>query len=199
MGSKDKVVHLQLPAVDLQRLDTWMPDIAATLRPGAPVAPKGNGEIRIGRRGSLAIYPDGGFMDYEADIGGHGAMALIAHLTEQEAAAVRRFALDWLRAYPGIGPLVPSQMNAEAAIARDQLHAARAHDVLMNLVPVTADTPSAINLIDRGLPGPYPGNLLGHLPLNLARLAEHAIVGLLTREDGTVIGVQLGYLTPAGD
>jgi hypothetical protein len=152
ISPNDKIVHLHLPAADAERLNTWTPEIAATLRPDAPVHPNGD-EIRFGNKGSLAIYTDGGFMDYEADIGGADAMALIAHLTEQHAAAVRRFAVDWLRTHPGIGPLVPSRMTADAQAARDRLRAEWAREVLAKIIPV-AGTPSELNLNNRGLVGP---------------------------------------------
>jgi hypothetical protein len=44
----------------------------------------------------------------------------------------------------------------------------------------------------------YLERLVKHLPLG-ARSGEHALVGLISREDGEVIGVQLGYLDPFGN
>jgi hypothetical protein len=63
---EDKVVQLNLSPADIARLNTWLPEIASSLRPGAPAQESGE-EIRIGNKSSLAIYPDGCWADYEAD------------------------------------------------------------------------------------------------------------------------------------
>jgi hypothetical protein len=191
-----RIVQFSLPEADLARLNTWLPEIATSLRPDAPVHANGD-EIRIGHKGSLALYPDGGWMDYEADIGGPDALTFIAHDTEQDAAGVRRFAIDWLRRHAGFGPLVPPQSTTNPQAARDRLHADWAREILANVVPV-AGTPSEMNLNGRGLVGPYPDALVQHLPLGKARLGECGLIGLITRESGEVVGAQVGYLDPSG-
>jgi hypothetical protein len=65
----DRIVQFSLPIADLERLNSWLPDIAMSLLPGAPVQAS-DGEIRIGRNRGLAIYSDAHWWDYEADQGG---------------------------------------------------------------------------------------------------------------------------------
>jgi hypothetical protein len=85
------IVQLNFTATELTRLDTWGPTIATELRPNVPLYTNSEGETRIGRRSSLAIYPDGGWMDFEGDHGGPGALSLILYLTGQDPAWVRHF------------------------------------------------------------------------------------------------------------
>jgi hypothetical protein len=177
-------------------LNTWLPVIAQTLLPDAPVLATGD-EIRLGTKGSLALYSDGGWMDYEADHGGDDAVTLIAHLAEQDLAWVRRFALDWLKMHQGNGPFSLTGINENAARRRAERNAARAREALDKMVPLPG-TPSAMNLEDRGLPPVYPDGLLGHLGLCEARLGECALVAVFTNEAGEIGGVQLGFLTPSG-
>jgi hypothetical protein len=189
------IVQFSLPTADAKRLSTWSPEIVQTLLPDAPCHSNGH-ETRFGRRGSLAVYPDGGWFDYEAYAGGDDAVTLIAHLIDNPA-GVRSFSLDWLKAHPGVGPFALTENNEDAARRRDELHAARAHEALGKMVPLPG-TESAINLVEvRGLPPVFPP-LLGHLGLGHARHGEAALVAAFTNEAGTIGGVQLGYLTPGG-
>jgi hypothetical protein len=191
------VVQLNFTATELTRLDTWGPTIATELRMNAPVYVGSEGETRIGRRGSLAIYPDGGWMDFEGDHGGPGALSLILYLGGQDPAWVRRFVQDWLQAHPGNGPLHPDTIGEGEAKKRAERYAARAREVLAEIQPIVG-TVSETYLTDRTLPGSYPTGLLGHLPVNKARLGECALVATLTDSKGSVLGVQVGYLTPSG-
>jgi hypothetical protein len=153
------VVQLSLSDAQLRQLTSWLPQIAADLRKGAPIQNSGD-EIRVGNKGSLALYPDGGWMDYEADHGGPDALSFIAHeLGSKGPATIRRFAVDWLTTHPGAGSFVPDQISEAAAKARAARHAARAKAALEQLQPL-ADTDSATNLLSRGLPGPIPGCLV---------------------------------------
>jgi hypothetical protein len=189
------VVQLALSEAQLRQLTSWLPEIVAALRKGAAIQANGD-EIRVGAKGSLALYPDGGWMDYEADHGGPDAISFIAHeLGTQGPGAVRRFAVDWLAAHPGTGSFVPDRIGEAAAQARAERHAAWAREALDKMQPLEG-TGSEAYLISRGLPGPYPEGLLGHLPH--ARLGESALVAKLTDAAGDVLGVQLGYLAPGG-
>jgi hypothetical protein len=181
--------------VDSKRLDTWAPEIAQTLLPGVPCHSNGD-EIRIGRKGSLALYADGGWFDYEAWVGGDDTVTLIAHLTENPA-EVRRFSLDWLKAHPGAGSFALSGANEDAARKRAELHAARAREAQAQQIPLTGTASAAFFTDERGLPPVFP-ELLGHLPLSHARLGECALVAAFTDEAGKVGGAQLTYLTPIG-
>ena len=73
--------------------------------------------------------------------------------------------------------------------------AAECREVLANCRDL-AGTASEVYLKRRGLPGPYPADLLGHL--DDARIGESAFVGKLT-EHGRITGVLLTYLTPDGE
>ena len=184
---------VSLPDIQARLLTSWLPEIAARLRPEAPQQAS-NGEIRVGRKGSLALYSDGGWADYESDQAGLGALSLITHELG-DAATARRFALDWLKTHPGVGSFVPDRITEAAAQARAERNALWAKQVLDRMQPI-AMTDSAANLVSRGLLGPYPEGLLGHLPD--ARLGESALVALLTGLQGSVLGLQLGYLAPGG-
>jgi hypothetical protein len=189
-----KLGQYGLSDADHRRLTTWLPEIATALRPGAPVAANGD-EVRLGNKGSLTIYADGGWIDFEADHRGYGALTLIAHLSEEDPAVVRRFALAWLRDHPGMGQFKLDHASEAAAAARVERNAVWAQQIVEQALPVDG-TPSARNLEQRGLTTPYLSGLVAHLPN--ARLGEAALAAKLTRADGTVIGVQLGYLAPDG-
>jgi hypothetical protein len=196
ISNPDTVVQFSLPAADSKRLDTWMPAIAQTLLPGTPCHDTGD-ELRIGRKGSCAIYRDGHWHDYEADTWGDSAVTLIAHLLDGDLARTRRFALEWLQTHPGVGSSTITDDNSDAAQQRAAVFAARAREALAKMVPLLG-TESAVNLVEhRGLPPVFPP-LLGHLKLCDARLGEAALVATFTNEAGEIGGVQLGYLTPRG-
>jgi hypothetical protein len=186
--------RLGLSAGDAGRLSTWMPEIAAALRPGVPVTAIGD-EIRIGRKGSLVLHADGGWHDHEAAVGGFGGSTLIVHLRDCTPVEARQFAQGWLRDHPGTGRFVLNHISEAAAQERAQRHAAWAKRITETALPLSG-TPSETYLAQRGLTGPHPVGLLAHMPN--ARLGESALVARLTLADGTVIGVQLGYLAPQG-
>jgi putative DNA primase/helicase len=196
------VVQPPLPEADARRLTSWLPEIVVKLRPQAPQQAN-NGEIRVGNRGSLALYADGGWTDYEADRGGHGAFSFVEYELG-DAGKARRFAAEWL-SRPGFGSFVPEAISEEAAEARAELFARRATEALEKMLPAerwSSTTPpvSMLNLLARGLPGPYPEGLLGYLGLDDARFSETALIAILTGVDGARLGVQLGYLTlPNGE
>ena len=180
---------------DSRRLTSWLSEIVAQLRPNAPQRDD-NGAIRTGNRGSLVLYPDGGWFDFEADRGGHGALSFLKYELGN-ISKVRSVAAEWL-SRPGSGRFVPEAISEEAARARAELYAQRAREALRDMQPAeqwsaTAPPVSMLNLMARGLSGPYPEKLLGHL--DNARLGETALVAILTGLDGTPLGVQLGYLT----
>jgi putative DNA primase/helicase len=189
-----KIAQHGLSDAEHRRLTTWSPEIATALRPGVPITACGD-EIRIGNKGSLALYPDGGWSDYEAAFGGFGASSLIVHLGSFSASEARKFSQTWLRDHPGTGRFSIDGICEAKAQASAQRNADWARQVTERAQPLHG-TSSAIYLAQRGLVEPYPAGLLAHL--TNARLDESALVARLTRPDGTVIGVQLGYLDPHG-
>jgi putative DNA primase/helicase len=199
MDPLNKIVYLPLPAADARRLTSWFPEIVARWRPDAPQR-SDNSSIRVGNKGSLVLYADGGWYDFEADQGGHGALSFVACETE-DAVAARRFASEWL-SRPGFGSFEPDGISEAAAQARAELYARRAQEIIEQTLPVeqwssAAPPSSMLNLIARGLPEPYPSGLIGHLAD--ARYAESALIARLTGAEGKVLGVQVGYLLSNGE
>jgi hypothetical protein len=184
-------VQLPIGDADSARLDTWIVEIAAELRPDAPHATGSEGEVRVGRKGSLALYPDGHWFDYEADQYGPGAFTLILHDLDGDPDTAVQWAADWLRTHHGNGSRAPQQIGSAENEARAHRHAEWAQWVLQHAVP-TPDTTSATYLAQqRGLPGPHPDALLGHL--ERSRKNECALVARLTDAHGMTLGVQLGF------
>jgi hypothetical protein len=193
VGNPGAAVQLPLSQDERRRLSSFFPQIAARFRPEAPQQVS-NGEIRVGRKGSLALYAGGAWFDYEDDAGGPDAFSFAIHELGNTNAA-RRFAAEWLMSRPGFGSFVPDEISEAAAEARAERNACWARQVIATMQPITG-TDSAANLASRGLLEPYPEGLLGHLPN--ARLGESALAARLTGPQGNVLGVQLGYLAPGG-
>jgi Protein of unknown function (DUF3631)/Toprim domain len=185
-------VQLPISDADNARLNTWIVEIASDLRQGAPHATGSEGEVRVGRKGSLALYPDGHWYDYEANQYGPGAFALILHDNDGDPDTAALWATEWLRTHAGSGSRELQQVGTAEAEARAQRHAEWAQWVLQHSVPIV-DTPSAAYLEQqRGLPAPHPAALLGHL--ERGRKNECALVARLTDPHGTTLGIQLGFL-----
>src|SRR6516225_7470795 len=136
VGSGGVVVQLPLPAAEARRLTSWFPEIAARFRPGAPQRVD-NGTIRVGNKGSLVLYRDGSWHDFEADQGGHGAFSFVAHELENNTVTARRFAAEWL-SRPGFGSFDPAGINVDAAQARAELYAQRAREAIKQMLPAEA-------------------------------------------------------------
>src|SRR5215472_16191475 len=126
------IVQSSLPEADARRLTSWLPEIVAKLRPQAPQQASNN-EIRVGNKGSLVLYADGGWYDFEADRSGHGALSF-AEYELGDTGKTRRFAAEWL-SRPGFGSFVPEAISEEAAKARAELFARRATEVLEKMLP----------------------------------------------------------------
>ena len=133
-------VQLPLSEADQLRLDTWAVELATELRPGAPQALGSEDEIRIGRQGSLALYPDGHWFDYEADEYGPGAFSLVLHDLNGDLTAATRFATEWLRTHPGNGSREPHQTASIEAENRAKRHAEWAQQVLQQVAPLPGTT-----------------------------------------------------------
>ena len=181
---------MQLEPEEVARLDTWIATIAQELRPG-PVTPTSEG-CRLGRRGSLAVATTALWHDHQAGKGDRGALSLIRHLRQCDAAAAGYWAAAWLDAHSGLG-----DFTADTAAISSETSEQRAAFVGQVLTEATdpLGTPAEAYLRSRGLMPPYP-ECVRFLPD--ARLGESAVVGLLTTADGEPVGCQLGYLTPEG-
>jgi hypothetical protein len=181
-----------------RRLDTYLVEIVAALRPEAPSVATTD-DIRFGRQGSLQIRPDASWVDYEDEKGDRGAITLIAHLLDADQhdlnpASVTRFAQRWLADHPGNGSFKPAAFDASKVTRKAEQYAAFAVQVLRDR-QVVSNSEAELNLNSRGLFAPWP-NCVAYYPR--ARSGEGALVGILSMPDGRVVDVQLGYLDPQG-
>lgn len=181
---------MRLEPEDVERLDSWIAVIAQELRPG-PVMPTAEGR-RLGRKGSLAVATTALWHDHQAGKGGRGALSLIQHLRQCDAAGAGYWAAAWLDAHPGLGDFA-----ADTAAASSENNGWRADFVAQVLTEATdpIGSPAEVFLRGRGLTPPFPPCARW---LEDARLGEGAVLGVLTTETGEPVGVQLGYLTPTG-
>jgi Toprim domain-containing protein len=175
----------RLSAADQRRLNTWVVEIAATLKPEDGVRATAE-SVALG---SLNIRADGVWCRHSAGRGGAGALALIAHLLgiTQEEAVVR--AREWLAAHPGEGEFI-SKDPGSADTAGERLKA------LYERVLVEAcelhGTCAESYLRSRGICSPAE---LPHLRFwENARLGESALVGFLTDDAGQELALGLVYL-----
>jgi putative DNA primase/helicase len=178
------------------RLASWSTEIAEAMLPEGTPAQVLEGETRFGRKQSLAVYHDGSWHNYEGGEHGHSALSLIAHLQQDSTpATVQAFARAWLQEHPGHGTHALEGNSNDASVSdRDRRNAEWGQRVLADVVPL-AGTPGEANLRSRGLVIP-PDGVAAYLPR--ARLGEGALVGMLRRSDGRVVGSQLTYIDPVG-
>jgi hypothetical protein len=181
-----------------RRLDTYIVEIACALRPEAPSTASADG-IRVGHQGSLWIRPDASWFDFEGDVGGSNALALIAYLLDIDRhdtspVATTQFARRWLVDHPGEGSFRPAPFDPSQLTRKAQLRAQFAEQVLRARQDVSG-TAAERCLNSRGLFAPFP-NIIAFYPN--ARNGEGALVGIRSMPDGRAVGVQLGYIDPQG-
>jgi hypothetical protein len=71
----------KLSLIELERLNSWLPEIVAEFRPDSPVKYLPDGSVRIGSKGSIKVGPEAGlWYDFEAGVGGRDALSLVRHL-----------------------------------------------------------------------------------------------------------------------
>jgi hypothetical protein len=190
-----KVSLLGLTDQESARLTSFLIPIAIELRPGAPVHEMGE-VVRLGRQGSLKLSQVTGlWYDFEAGRGGHGAAMLIAHHLDDPVRA-RHYAVQWLTKHKGSGDCTGTVLNGALVTERAERNAAFARQAIEQAVTIEA-TASAHYLQSRGLSGPYPANLLGHLE-HSGRIGDAALLALLTDKTGESVAVQLGFIDYAG-
>jgi Protein of unknown function (DUF3631)/Toprim domain len=191
MTQPSNLNHLGLDDVEHRRLTSWMAEIAVELSPGAMVRRTGR-EIRIGRKGSLVVSDNGCWHSFESGEGGRGPRSLIEFLRpDPDLVGLRQYALQWLRANPGMNGAVEADDDEQ-----DAKHAALPRQVLQEMVPIDG-TPGGMYLNSRGITGEWPTSLVGYVADD-DREGAGAIVGVLTDANGFAAGVQLGYLDAAG-
>ncbi len=137
-----------------------------------------------------------GWYDHSAKCGGSSPIKLIRHLKGYSYKDAVQWLTTFLAASPGTGPCGVG--DGGGAVDDDDsapASAAECREVLANCTDL-AGTASEVYLKRRGLLGPYPADLLGHL--DDPRVGESAFIGKLT-EHGRITGVLLTYLTPDGE
>jgi hypothetical protein len=186
-----------LTAADIERAKTWLSTIAEACLTDPEWHEEGD-ERKYRHTGGLSInMKSRGWYHHSAKCGGSSAIKLICHLKEGWS---YKDAAQWLTAFlaasPGTGPCgVSDGGGAGDDDDTAPASAAECREVLENCRDLTG-TASEVYLKRRGLPGPYPADLLGHL--DDARIGESAFVAKLT-EHGRITGVLLTYLTPDGE
>lgn len=184
----------QLSPADLERLNTWLPEIAKSLLSDAPVKPMPDGSFRVGNKGSLVLGPAAGsWYDHESAKGGVNSLSLIAHLRENSASNLS-WAKTFLQEHSDVGPL-PYETVGEEEVEEDlaPAHAEYGRHIIDTSVPI-AGTPAEAYLASRSIEGPYPETIF-YLPD--ARVGEGALVSIATGADGPT-AVQLCYLDARG-
>jgi Protein of unknown function (DUF3631) len=168
---------------DIERLQTWVTEIAETLLPVGTRFHDEGGERKFhGQAGLWINLRSGLWFSFAANTGG-AALQLIAQLKQVDAPDAIKWAEAWLAAHPGSGSCEAIHEEfgpASAAIVRD---------ILDRLIDVT-NTPAEAYLRSRKVETPFPDcvKFLQH-----ARDGECAIVGILTSH-GRITGIQVGFL-----
>ena len=175
---------------EAERLNTWLPEIAASLRSGVTTKVQPDGSVRIGRKGSLSLGPGTGlWYDHAEGKGGHDAPSLIQHLGAEDPS---KWGATFLADHTGTGSL--SDVQDEIPESRNEA-SQRVMEHFVNKSGPVEGTPAAGYLQSRGINAPYPActrYVAG------ARVGEGAMVTVIHGLDGP-IGAQLTYLTPDGN
>src|SRR6476661_5866950 len=88
-----------LSAADVERLATWMPEIADKIL--GHLRPEANGTFRLGEKRNLVIHPGGSFHDFVAGTSERGAIKLLRVLHKCDEEKALRLAVAFLRDKPG--------------------------------------------------------------------------------------------------
>ena len=181
-----------LSATEQARLDSWAVEIAEEAR--GPAQDAGNGDWRVGDSRALIIHPGALFYDFTLGAGGRGALALIAFLHNVDAGGAGKLARAWLAAHQGEGRLAHGVADDEDAArsADDARRIAEIETMWKRRQPIEG-TPVEAYLTSRRLTS---CEALGWLP-NL-RGGEGAMIAGVTDPAGTLVAIQLTYITADG-
>ena len=186
-----------LSAADVERIGTWMPEIAD--KKLGHLQREANGTFRAGEKRNLVIYPGGGFHDFVAGKSGRGAVQLIAHLNKIQESAAVTVALTWLKGQAGTGGLSTSVAHDEEAeaIAEDDEIRSAILAVEWNAAEPIDGSAAEVYLKSRGLdPSPDDRKVLRQITHKLT--GSTILVAAITAEGGDIVAIQETYLTAAG-
>ena len=186
-----------LSATDLARLDTWTVEIAAQARGDG--REEASGGWRFGRKGSLALHRNTAWYDFEASVGGCGALSLLVHFHggEQVGADAAR---AWLNLHAGDGCLgrdgADDEARDEAQLIDDTQHQAYIDALWARAQPLakTALTYFAGRSLDVAA-----GDAEAQLRwLPNFRAEEGAVLAAVTNYAGALVALQVTHLKPDG-
>lgn len=186
-----------LSAADVERIGTWMPEIAD--KKLGHLQRETNGTFRAGEKRNLVIYPGGGFHDFVAGKSGRGAVQLIAHLNKIQESAAVTVALTWLKGQAGTGGLSTSVAHDEEAeaIAEDDEIRSVILAVEWNAAEPIDGSAAEVYLKSRGLdPSPDDRKVLRQITHKLT--GSTILVAAITAENGDIVALQETYLTATG-
>lgn len=189
----------RLSASDVARLDSWTLELAAQVRGDG--REETSGGWRFGANDALIVHPNGYWHDFSADVSGHGALSLLAHLHGDDQAGVD-VARTWLAQNPGDGRLgrdnAADEDDPERSILDAEAEAFIDAIVLQYSKPVT-DSPEAKKyFVDRKLDIVATGAALQLKWLSNWRGDEGAIVAPITGNAGELVAIQILHITPDG-
>jgi putative DNA primase/helicase len=190
MNDSARFSHVGLSAAESARLDTCMIEIASAARGEIRGGPE---EWRFGANQALVLHAGGWFYDFAAGKGGHGAVALLAHLYGGDGQAE---ALAWLANHPGDGQLGRSSGDEgdKDPAADDAERIAYVQGLMGYSQPLG---PEALKyLTGRGL-DPAMAPQLRWLPGY--RGEEGAMLAPAVDEVGVLVAVQLTHITSDGE
>ena len=185
-----------LSAAEHVRLNSYMIEIAAGARGRA--IPDNAGRYRFGSPGgSLCIYPNLQFHDFNGGAHGFGAFELIVHLFPAENAIA--WARDWLARHPGNGSFVVGEGDEEDHFAEIEA-VAYIEGLVQGAPPPTEGTPGYRFLTspeERGLPlRPEDQKQLRWIP-NF-RGEEGALIARGADDEDKLVKLLLVHITPDG-
>jgi hypothetical protein len=185
-----------LSAVDQARFDTFAVELAEDAL-GAFLE-EGEGRWRVAQGRGASVHPGALWFDFRANVGGRGALSLIRHLHQFDAAAAMLFARKWLAEHAGEGRLASGVPDEETTEKRELEDARRTAEIrtIFERRGSRAGTPVDLYLNKRGglqaddsvvgwIEPAWPG---GYGEMITAATDEHGAVG----------AVQLARLTPEG-
>ena len=139
-----------LSAADIERLDTWMPEIADKML--GHLRAEANGSFRLGEKRNLVIHPGGSFYDFAAGTSGRGAIKLLRVLHKCDEEKALRLAVAFLTDNLGTGSLSGSvDADEDAAIAEDDLRRTTEINEIWQAAQPIDGSPAEIYLKSRGL------------------------------------------------